>query len=84
MTAIVSAGASGDGMILLIKKVAGLACVLLGGLTIAHAASTGRAWETLLGLLVVLAGVALLALKIVNRNIASADRPSESSGTRGG
>jgi uncharacterized membrane protein HdeD (DUF308 family) len=70
-------------MILLIKKVTGLACVLLGGLTIAHAASAGRTWETLLGLLVVLVGVALLAMKIVNRNIRSADRPSESSGTRG-
>ena len=70
-------------MTLLIKKVAGLACVLLGGLMIAHAASAGRTWETLLGLLVVLVGVALLAMKIVNRNIRSADRPSESSGTRG-
>jgi hypothetical protein len=74
-------------MTLLIKKVAGLACVLLGGLMIAHAASAGRTWETLLSILVVLVGVGLLAMKIVNRNIhrniPSADRPSESSGTRG-
>jgi hypothetical protein len=63
-------------MTLLVKKVAGLACVLLGGLTIAHAASAGRTWETLVGLLVVIIGVVLLAMKIARRNISSADRPS--------
>ena len=63
-------------MTLLIKKVAGLACVLLGGLVIAHAASAGRTWETLVGLLVVIICVVLLAMKIARRNISSADRPS--------
>jgi uncharacterized membrane protein len=82
LTAIIFAATSGDCMILLIKKVGGLVFVLLGGLTIAHAASTGRTWETVLGLLLVIIGVGLLAMKIVHRNIASANPPSESSGTR--
>ena len=55
-------------MMLLSKKVAGLGLTLLGGLTVAHGASAGRAWEALLGLLVVGIGAVLLAAKIVRRN----------------
>jgi hypothetical protein len=55
-------------MTLLSKKVVGLGLTLLGGLTIAHGASADRAWETLVGLLVLAIGVALLAAKIVRRN----------------
>jgi hypothetical protein len=38
-------------MALLSKKILGVGLTLLGGLTLAHGASAGRAWETLLGLL---------------------------------
>jgi uncharacterized membrane protein HdeD (DUF308 family) len=55
-------------MTLLSKKTGGLALTLLGGLTLAHGAAAGRTWETLLGLLVLAIGVALLTAKIVRRN----------------
>jgi hypothetical protein len=55
-------------MALLSKKILGVGLTLLGGLTLAHGASAGRAWETLLGLLALAVGVALLAAKIVRRN----------------
>jgi hypothetical protein len=55
-------------MTLLSKKVAGIGLTLLGGLTLAHGASSEQAWETVLGLLVLAVGVALLAAKIVRRN----------------
>jgi hypothetical protein len=55
-------------MTLLSKKVAGVGLTLLGGLTVVHGVSAGRAWETLLGLLALAIGVALLAAKIVRRN----------------
>jgi hypothetical protein len=55
-------------MTLLSKKVVGLGLTLLGGLAVAHGASADRAWEALLGLLVLGIGVALLAAKVVRRN----------------
>jgi uncharacterized membrane protein HdeD (DUF308 family) len=55
-------------MTLLSKKVAGVGLALLGGLTLAHGASAGQAWETLLGLLTLAIGVALLVAKVVRRN----------------
>ena len=45
-------------MTLLSKKVLGVGLTLLGGLTLAHGASSGRASETLLGLVVLAIGVA--------------------------
>ena len=61
-------------MTLLTKKVAGLAVMLLGGLTAAHGVAGGRAWETVLGLLGLAAGVALLAAKVVRRNTPTGGR----------
>ena len=58
------------------KKIAGLALVLLGGLTAAHGAATGETWETLLGLFGLVIGVALLALKVVRRNTPDARQPN--------
>jgi hypothetical protein len=56
-------------MILLKKKVAGLGLVVVGGLVTAHGGAAGAAWEVGLGLLLVAVGVALLAAKVVRRNI---------------
>ena len=55
-------------MTLLTKKTAGVAFTLLGGLAVAHGASAGQTWETMVGLLVLAIGVALLSAKIVRRN----------------
>lgn len=63
-------------MTLFHKKIAGLALVLLGGLTAAHGAATGETWETLLGLFGLVIGVALLALKVVRRNTPDARQPN--------
>jgi uncharacterized membrane protein HdeD (DUF308 family) len=59
-------------MTLFTKKVAGLGFVLLGGLALAHGSSAGQTWEMLVGALGVIIGVALLALKIVRRNVTHA------------
>jgi hypothetical protein len=61
-----------DKMTLLTKKAGGLGLVLVGGLTVAHGATSGRSWETLLGLLLVAIGAALLAAKIERRNTPTA------------
>ena len=53
---------------MLMKKVGGLGLVLLGGLTAAHGGSTGRAWETSVGLFLILVGALLLFMKVVRRN----------------
>jgi hypothetical protein len=58
------------------KKVAGLALVLLGGLTATRGAATGETWETLLGLFGLAIGVVLLALKVVRRNTPDAEQPN--------
>jgi hypothetical protein len=60
-------------MTLLTKKAAGLGLTLLGGLTVAHGASAGQAWEALAGLVVLAIGVGLLAAKVVRRNTPPAD-----------
>jgi len=62
-------------MAFLTKKTVGLAVILLGGLTMVHGAAAGQAWETLLGLVVLLIGAALLVYKIVQRNSPVADEP---------
>jgi hypothetical protein len=51
-----------------VKKVGGLALVLLGGLTVAHGGVTGLGWEVLGGLILVGLGVGLMGLKILHRN----------------
>jgi hypothetical protein len=61
-------------MMLLAKKTAGLALTLLGGLAMVHGAAAGRAWETWTGLVVLAAGVALLAIKVVRRNAPTAEQ----------
>jgi hypothetical protein len=55
-------------MTLLTKKAGGLGLILLGGLTLAHGASVGQAWEALAGLLLLAIGAALLIIKVVRRN----------------
>ena len=65
----------GDGMTLLMKKVAGLGLMLLGGLTVAHGGSAGQMWEVLVGLLVIMIGAVLLAMKVLHRNMPQAGQP---------
>jgi hypothetical protein len=60
----------------IMKKIAGLGLVLLGGLAAAHGGSTGQAWETLVGLFAVVIGGVLLAMKIVRRNTSLPARPA--------
>jgi hypothetical protein len=55
----------------LVKKLGGLALVLLGGLTIAHGAVAQQTWEILPGLILVAIGAALLGAKILRRNTAN-------------
>lgn len=55
-------------MTLLMKKVGGLAFVLLGGLTAAHGGASGRLWELSVGLLIMAMGAVLLLAKVVRRN----------------
>ena len=62
-------------MAFLTKKTGGLAVILLGGLTLVHGAATGQVWETLVGLLLLLIGAALLVSKIVQRNAPVVDEP---------
>ena len=68
-------GPADSGMVLLKKKVIGIGFVLLGGLVAADGVATGRTWETLLGLLMLLPGVVLLVAKVVRRNIPDAGAP---------
>jgi hypothetical protein len=53
----------------LVKKVGGLALVLLGGLMVAHGGVTGLAWEMLGGLILMALGAGLMGLKILRRNL---------------
>lgn len=55
-------------MVLLVKKLGGLALTLLGGLTIVHGAVVSAAWEVGVGLAILAMGIALLAMKVVRRN----------------
>ena len=59
-------------MTLLKMKAAGLGLVLVGGLTMAHGAAVGRTWETVIGLLIVGVGAALLAAKVIRRTAPAA------------
>jgi hypothetical protein len=52
----------------LVKKVGGLALVLLGGLTIVHGVVAEQTWEILPGLILIIIGGALLGAKILRRN----------------
>ena len=61
-------------MTLLMKKIGGLALLLLGGLAAAHGGAAGRNWEVVVGLLVAMIGGALLAAKIVRRNTLESGR----------
>ena len=69
-------------MILLIKKIAGLALILLGGLMVAHGGFASVSWEVVTGTLLVIAGVAVLIMKIVGRNAPTRPVPSERAGSR--
>jgi hypothetical protein len=64
-------------MTLLTKKVAGIVLTLLGGLTLAHGAAVGQAWEVLTGLVGLVLGLGLLAAKVVRRNTPTARQPRE-------
>jgi hypothetical protein len=52
----------------LVKKVGGLALVLLGGLTVVHGVVAEQTWEILPGLILIVIGAALLGAKILRRN----------------
>jgi hypothetical protein len=58
----------------LVKKVGGLALVLLGGLAVAHGGITGLGWEMLGGLVLMALGGGLMGLKILRRNTAETGR----------
>lgn len=53
---------------LLVKKLGGLALILLGLLSLALSMSGGYPILTVLGLVLLLAGMVLIALKIARRN----------------
>ena len=57
----------------LVKKVGGLALILLGGLTIVHGVVAEQIWEILPGLILAAIGAALLGAKILRRNTFPAD-----------
>jgi hypothetical protein len=78
LTAMVLVGTSsaipcenGDPMTLLTKKAGGLGLVLLGGLTLAHAAYAKQIWEAFVGIALLAIGIALLIGKVVRRNMPS-------------
>jgi uncharacterized membrane protein HdeD (DUF308 family) len=50
-----------------IKKVGGLGLVLLGGLTTADGGTNGQTTDILIGLALMIIGVALLVVKIADR-----------------
>ena len=52
----------------LVKKVGGLALVLVGGLTIAEGVVAERTWEILPGLILMIIGAGLLGAKVSRRN----------------
>jgi hypothetical protein len=52
----------------LVKKVGGLALVLLGGLIIVHGVVAEQMWEIFPGLIVMIIGAALLGAKVLRRN----------------
>ena len=52
----------------LVKKVGGLALILLGGLIIVHGVVAEQIWEILPGLILMVIGAAFLGAKILRRN----------------
>jgi hypothetical protein len=52
----------------LVKKIGGLALVLIGGLTIVHGVVAEQTWEILPALILIIIGAALLGMKILRRN----------------
>jgi drug/metabolite transporter (DMT)-like permease len=52
----------------LVKKLGGLALILLGGLIIVHGVAAQQTWEIWPGLVLAIIGAALLAAKILRRN----------------
>jgi hypothetical protein len=60
-------------MLLLKKNILGLLLTLIGGLGLAHGAATGQQWEMMLGLVVLVIGLVLLALKVLRRNTPTAE-----------
>jgi hypothetical protein len=52
----------------LVKKVGGLALILLGGLSITHGVVAEQTWEIPPGLILLVVGAALLGTKILRRN----------------
>jgi hypothetical protein len=52
----------------LVKKVGGLALVLVGCLTIAEGVVAERTWEILPGLILMIIGAGLLGAKVLRRN----------------
>lgn len=69
-------------MILLVKKIAGLALILLGGLIVAHGGFSSVTWEVAMGSLLIIAGVAILIMKIVGRNALSQSLPNRRTASR--
>jgi uncharacterized membrane protein HdeD (DUF308 family) len=69
-------------MILLIKKIAGLALILVGGLMVAHGGFSSVSWEVVTGTLLMIAGVAILIMKIVGRNTPTRSLPNERAASR--
>jgi len=69
-------------MILLIKKIAGLALILLGGLIVAHGGFSSVTWEVVMGTLLIIAGAGILILKIVSRNTPNRSLPSGRAASR--
>jgi len=62
---------SGDGSVLLIKKLGGLILIILGCLLTAAGFNWGSTAQAIVGVVLLAAGVALLVLKIARRNQSS-------------
>jgi hypothetical protein len=58
----------------MVKKLGGLALVLLGGLGLAHGGVAGVAWEMLGGLVLMALGAGLMGVKILRRNTSPTGR----------
>ena len=69
-------------MILLIKKIVGLALILVGGLMTAHGGFESVTWEVVTGPLLIIAGVAVLIMKIVSRNTPTSSLPNGRTASR--
>lgn len=54
-------------MVYLTKTAVGFALVLLGGIGVAHGTAVGLLWEMIGGLILLLLGICILALKVLRR-----------------